>query len=66
MKQSLDNITNHAGLLNGALVEIRRLYLRSNKRDKHTCYQMFLVAEKALREIEQAAGTHAGEVVDQS
>lgn len=38
-----------------ALVEIRRLYLRSNKRDKHTCLQMYRVAEKALKEIEQAA-----------
>lgn len=35
-----------------ALIEIQRLYLRSNKRDSNTCYQMYLAAKKALEEIE--------------
>lgn len=34
-----------------ALIEIRRLYLRSNKRNKNTCYQMYLVAKEALAEM---------------
>lgn len=40
--------------LKRALNEIVRLYLRSNKRDRNTCYQMFLVAKKTLEEIEPA------------
>ncbi len=39
-------------ILKSALREIRRLYLRSNKRDRHTCYQMYLAADKALDEME--------------
>ncbi len=35
-----------------ALNEIRRLYMRSNKRDKYTCYKMYLMAGKTLEEIE--------------
>lgn len=39
-------------LFKSTLEEIRRLYLRSNKRDRHTCYQMYLAADKVLGEIE--------------
>lgn len=38
-----------------ALIEIRRLYLRANKRDKHTCWQMYRVAVKALEEVDATA-----------
>ncbi len=39
-------------LLKSTLEEIRRLYLRSNKRDRNTCYRMYLAAGKALDEME--------------
>lgn len=34
--------------LTNALNEVIRLYQRSNKKDKNTCYQMYLVAAKIL------------------
>ena len=34
-----------------SLIEIQRLYLRSNKKDKNTCYQMYLTASKAIEEL---------------
>ncbi len=33
------------------LIEIQRLYLRSNKKDRNTCYQMYLTASKAIEEL---------------
>lgn len=58
-QETLNNILDHGARLNEALVEIRRLYLRSNKRDKHTCWQMYRVAVKALLEVEVAPDAEA-------
>lgn len=58
-QETLNNILDHGARLNEALIEIRRLYLRSNKRDKHTCWQMYRVAVKALEEVEAAPGLDA-------
>ncbi len=36
-----------------SLIEIQRLYLRSNRKDWNTCYQMYLTASKAVEEIDR-------------
>jgi len=49
--------------LTNALKEVFRLYQRSHKRDKNTCYQMYLTAKKTLDYLDVQPERNAKDVI---